>query len=207
MIPAVLLEAAAPGAAAIEKSRAALSDQASFAETLHGWHDFYLLAGTAAATLAGLLFVSLSLNLERLVEPSHAHLLALSRSTLIAFLLTLAASLMMLTPSYSLRITGATMIVVAIAGMLITLRLMRSAKHSDAGGFSRGAMWRRNLAPLASYALIGLSGYGIQNRNLEFMNLAQPAFCLLLANAVGVSFELLVAVARHAKQTRVPKDA
>lgn len=206
MTPGLLLEAAA-GVAAVGRVGAGLPDPASFAETLHAWHDFYLLAGTAAATLAGLLFVSLSLNLDRLVEPSHAHLLALAHSTLISFLLTLVASLMMLTPNYSVRFTAITLITMAIAGMVISVRFMLSAKHSDAGGFSRSTMWRRNLLPLACYALIGLSGYGIRTRNPEIMNLAQPGFCALLGNAVGVSFELLVAVARHAKHSRVPKDA
>ena len=33
----------------------------TFAQTIEQWRDFYILAGTAAATLIGLLFVSLSL--------------------------------------------------------------------------------------------------------------------------------------------------
>ena len=33
-----------------------------------GWHDFYLLAGTASATLVGLLFVGLSLHLRIVVS-------------------------------------------------------------------------------------------------------------------------------------------
>jgi hypothetical protein len=34
----------------------------AFTQAVEGWHDFYLMIGTAAATLVGLLFVSLSLN-------------------------------------------------------------------------------------------------------------------------------------------------
>jgi hypothetical protein len=37
---------------------------------LEAWHDFYLLSGTASATLAGLLFVSLSFNLDHLLHES-----------------------------------------------------------------------------------------------------------------------------------------
>ena len=32
------------------------------ADALKGWHDFYLLVGTAGATLLGLLFVAVSLG-------------------------------------------------------------------------------------------------------------------------------------------------
>ena len=39
----------------------------SFQTALSGWHDFYILAGTAAATLVGLLFVGLSLHLRIVV--------------------------------------------------------------------------------------------------------------------------------------------
>jgi hypothetical protein len=31
---------------------------ASLAELLRGWHDFYILIGTASATLVGLMFVA-----------------------------------------------------------------------------------------------------------------------------------------------------
>jgi hypothetical protein len=34
----------------------------TFLEALRGWHDFYILTGTAAATLIGLMFVALSFS-------------------------------------------------------------------------------------------------------------------------------------------------
>ena len=39
-----------------------------FAAAVAAWHDFYLLAGTAAATLIGLIFVALSLNPEVMAD-------------------------------------------------------------------------------------------------------------------------------------------
>jgi len=39
------------------------------------WHEFYLLAGTAAVTLVGLLFVALSFHLDTLLHESKTHLL------------------------------------------------------------------------------------------------------------------------------------
>ena len=38
------------------------------AEALKQWHDFYLLVGTAGATLLGLLFVAVSLGIGFLTE-------------------------------------------------------------------------------------------------------------------------------------------
>src|ERR1700687_2803668 len=34
----------------------------SVAELFHGWHDFFLLLGTASATLVGLMFIAVSIG-------------------------------------------------------------------------------------------------------------------------------------------------
>ena len=46
------------------------------AELIERWHEFYLLAGTAAVTLVGLLFVSLSFHLEALLHETDTGLQA-----------------------------------------------------------------------------------------------------------------------------------
>ncbi len=48
----------------------------SFQTAVGGWHDFYILAGTAAATLVGLLFVGLSLHLRVVIASSEVRSLA-----------------------------------------------------------------------------------------------------------------------------------
>jgi hypothetical protein len=50
---------------------------------LAGWHDFFILAGTASATLVGLLFVGLSLHLRIVVSTSEVR--SLARVTLANF--------------------------------------------------------------------------------------------------------------------------
>jgi hypothetical protein len=39
-----------------------------FAAIIVGWHDFYMLAGSAAATLLGLLFVAVSLHIDTIAK-------------------------------------------------------------------------------------------------------------------------------------------
>jgi len=191
----------AGGVAAVAESTAAHGRvHPPFAEYMESWHDFYLLAGTAAVTLAGLLFVALSLHLDRLVEESHEHLLALTRTTLLSFVLMLTASLMMLTPAMSRRVTAAMLIAIGLVGMSMTVRFSVLAKHHDEAGFTKAAMRRRNLLPLIGYLLLGLSGLGIGLGVQELMNWAIPAFCMLLGNAAGTSYELLVTVARHKRR-------
>ena len=194
-------------AAAAESTVTHARVQPPFAEYMESWHDFYLLAGTAAVTLAGLLFVALSLHLDRLVEESHEHLLALTRSTLLSFVLMLTASLMMLTPVVSRRITAFMLIAIGLVGLYITLRFSLRAKHHDEGGFTKAAMRRRTVLPLIGYVLLAMSGVGIVVGLQELMNWVIPAFCMLLGNAAGTSYELLVSIARHKQHARGPQGS
>jgi hypothetical protein len=68
----------------------------NFATTLLGWHDFYAITGTAAASLVGLLFVGLSLHLRIVVTRPEVQ--GLARVTLTGFGVTLVASLLMVVP-------------------------------------------------------------------------------------------------------------
>jgi hypothetical protein len=61
-----------------------------------GWHDFYTIAGTAAATLVGLLFVGLSLHLRAVLSRSEVR--SLARVTLTNFGLLLLLSLFLSIP-------------------------------------------------------------------------------------------------------------
>jgi hypothetical protein len=61
-----------------------------------GWHDFYVIAGAASATLVGLLFVGLSLHLRVIVARSDVR--GVARVTLANFGLTLFVSLFMVIP-------------------------------------------------------------------------------------------------------------
>ena len=86
-----------------------------------GWHDFYLLAGTAAVTLVGLLFVALSFNLDVLVHETKAHVLAHARSTLLTFSYVLVVSLSALIPGQRPRLLGV---------MLLTASLIVGGLHA-----------------------------------------------------------------------------
>ena len=68
----------------------------SYQTALGGWHDFYVVAGTASATLVGLLFVGLSLHLRIVVASSDVR--SLARVTLTNFATVLFVALFMVIP-------------------------------------------------------------------------------------------------------------
>jgi hypothetical protein len=90
------------------------------------WRDFYVLAGTAAATLVGLLFVGLSLHLR--VVLSRADVRGLARVTLANFGLILFVSLFMLIPqtassaSQQLGGAGVLSLLIVTPSLIATIR-------------------------------------------------------------------------------------
>lgn len=202
-----LAQAGSSLVAAAGAAGAGLPERLPFPRYMESWHDCCLLAGTAAVTLAGLLFIALALHLEQLVEESHEHLLALSRAMLTSFIVVLTASLVLLEPAFSRRISGFTLAAVGAAGAILTLKLMAGVRYHDEGGFSKRNMSRRKLLPVIGYGIILASGIGISLGIQELMNWTIASFAMLLGNAAGTSFELLVHVARHKKRAREAQRA
>jgi hypothetical protein len=169
----------------------------TLAEWQERWHEFYLMAGTAAVTLAGLLFVALSLHLDRLVEESHEHLLALARVTLLSFTWVLFASMFMLVPAVSPRQTAVMLGAMAIVGLTWLIRLTRAVRHHEEAGFSRGLMRRRLMAPIVGMLLMLLTAIGVGLGIPEILYMMVGSMCMILGNAAGTSWDLLVQIARH----------
>jgi len=169
----------------------------TYPEWLGQWREFYLMAGTAAVTLAGLLFVALSLHLDRLVEESHEHLLALARVTLLSFTMTLFASMIMLVPPVGAHQTAIMLGAMSVAGLSFTFRLTRAARHHDEAGFSRGLVRKRLLFPTLGYVLMLLTAVSLWLGVPEMLYMMVGSMCMILGNAAGTSWELLVHIARN----------
>ena len=69
-----------------------------FDELLKSWEAFYLAVATAAATLVGLLFVAVSVNIQLLRGPEGPHHRDIAGRTFGDFLFTLMLSLVLLIP-------------------------------------------------------------------------------------------------------------
>jgi Trk-type K+ transport system membrane component len=166
------------------------------------WHDFFLLAGTAAATLLGLLFVSLSLHLDLLVEPEAAYLRAMAIEAFFSFVVALFLSMMFLAPDVPARIHGLSGL---MFGILRTGRAawnIRHARGGDVKHYGKGLLIVRFVLPLLGGILIALGGYGLMHRDLgNGMQAIISGVFLLIGGAAGASWDLLMKVA-HIKYLR-----
>ena len=173
---------------------------ASFEELAARWHEFYMLSGTAAATLMGLLFVSLSLHVETLRQDPRNQLGRVARAAFTSFLIVLFLSLLMLTPELrrrplatALTALGAIRIVMVVVGLRRT-----AAQGGRVDTFSRGYVVSRAIIPLAGSSALLIAGWTLATGNdADGLALLMLASVLLIADASRCAWDLLVGVGRR----------
>ena len=90
----------------------------SFSELLHEWHEFYLLLGTASATLVGLMFIAASIGAAVFNEESRAALGTFITPTVVHFAAVLFACLVLIIPTHSWHSLG---LVLGAGGLVGTI--------------------------------------------------------------------------------------
>jgi hypothetical protein len=100
------------------------------ADALKGWHDFYLLVGTAGATLLALLFVAVSLGTGFLTEERQGATRTFMSPVVIHFTSVFFLSAVALFPSHQAKffavLIGATALIGAIISTYITVQVVRT---------------------------------------------------------------------------------
>lgn len=96
-----------------------------FLDALHAWEAFYLMVGTAAVTLTGLLFVALSMHVAILFRPDHARTREMAFQAFQGFLYVLITALVFLAPPLSPRLLGATYLLMNLVLLVRTVLRMR----------------------------------------------------------------------------------
>ncbi|MHB8573353.1 MAG: hypothetical protein ACYDAY_10465 [Candidatus Dormibacteria bacterium] len=167
-----------------------------YADALLRWHDFYLTAGAAAATLAGLLFVGLSLHIR--VVASEPDVRSLARVTLTDFFAVLMVALLMLVPPTDPIQSGSWLIAVSVISAALIVRPAWEAVRSRRA---------RTIGLRVLIARFGVSGLcclatgaiGILMAGGDYQNALSALLgpvVLFLVVAVRNTWDLLVTVAR-----------
>jgi len=99
-------------------------------EELREWHDFYILVGTAGATLLGLLFVAVSLGAGYLTEESQSATRTFMSPVVVHFTSVFFLSAVALFPWHEAKflaaLVGATALIGAIISTYITIQVVRT---------------------------------------------------------------------------------
>ena len=150
----------------------------SYQTAVSGWRDFFVIAGTASATLVGLLFVGLSLHLR--IVLGRPDVRGLARVTLANFGLVLFVALFMVIPegqsSVATQLIGS-----GLASLVITAPSLVSASRSQ----------RRFMRPhhlLLRFGLSGLSYLAVIGAGALLFSSFTPAFTWLVIATVALLF-------------------
>lgn len=166
-------------------------------ELMEGWHEFYLLAGTAAVTMMALLYVALALHLDVLLHENKAHLLTHARQTLLSYIFVLVMSLMFLIPFQNARMIGITLTALGVVGLGVQIVTLMSSRRSARDGEHDRFLARRTRVLFVGYGGIFVIGLAIALTHVPYFTYYLVGFvCMLLGNAAGSSWDLLVQVGK-----------
>lgn len=179
----------------------------TYAETVQSWHDFYLTAGAAAATLVGLLFVGLSLHISVVV--SHPDVRSLARVTLTDFFVVLLVALLILAPTADASTLATWLIAIGATSLVLVFRpAVQAFRMRRQRAFGLWALITRFGLSALCFVGVGTIGVVFGKRDYEFaLSGLLILVIVLLVTAVRNTWDLLVTVAdrtegRHNRHTR-----
>src|SRR5574341_885176 len=175
----------------------------AFTETLHSWSNFYLLIGTAAATLAGLMFVALSLAMNVITDITSEMFDLFITPTILYLASALMLAATMLVPVFTPLTLALALFLLGVVGMWITVAYVRSliAVGRTRGDFHWSDWIGEVILPLVSYPLILAAAlfFALSRETLALGVLAFAPVTLLMSG-IGNAWSVVMASAtRHAE--------
>lgn len=157
------------------------------------WQTFLALQGGAAATLTGLVFVAVSLNLTKVMTVTG--LPGRAAESIMQLMQVFFAATAILIPGQPAWLTGMELLAIAVASWVTqTSAQVRYAKRR-AGHPRHWLITRVALTQLAT-APFAVAGTGLWRGNLDFIYWAVPGFVFSFAAAVTSAWVLLIEILR-----------
>jgi modulator of FtsH protease len=160
-------------------------------DTFEHWHDFFLAEAGAAAALAGLLFVAVSINLQPILAFRHLPTRAIEALT--ALLSVLIVATFALVPDQSAEAYGAEIAGTGVVVGLIQFKALISSHEAIAKHISMPLHAALNMAPPLPF-IIG--GGLIASGHIEGLYWTVPGVLLSLVFGLIGAWVLLVEIQR-----------
>jgi hypothetical protein len=173
------------------------------------WIPFLVTVSAASATLAGLLFVAIQLNIDALVNKPGSRWFAVARSTFATYTLLLLVPLVLVLPNTDQSAAAVVLVLAAVAGAYGAIRnwlpVWRSFLHHQERLWQ--SFWLL-FSPLVFYLLLGWNGYQLASASDPKVALRFIGYVLigLFAIALRNSWRILVEVSieRRAAAAQAP---
>lgn len=159
-----------------------------FAQRTAEWQPFYSTLGGVSATMAGLLFTSLTLNPQLL---RNAYLKVVAQQSFVNFSLLLMLALLLLQPRQQPIRLATAIVVLGVTSLVRLMAVLRGLKKS--GVLPSGESWAARLLRLSqvAYALMVGIGAMILMGVADALYLLQAIVVILLAGTGRLCWELL----------------
>ena len=172
----------------------------TFTASILRWHDFYALAGAAAACLVGLLFVAVSLHTGLITRSAGNEVRILSEQTFLSFVYVLLISLLFMIPYQNATGLGLPLLVMGVLACLRTgwtgLQFWR-ARQTPERVLGGGYVVRRFAYPAVSYTGLTLvSLAALRGRTTALLWVLVVVLVLLLSATIN-SWELMLLLAER----------
>lgn len=169
------------------------------AEALKEWHDFYLLVGTAGATLLALLFVACSLGTGFLTEDRQAPTRTFMSPVVVHFTSVFFVSAVALFPSHQSKFFAALIAATAVIGAVISTYISVQVIRTDLTNYVEDYFAYGLLPGLAYLALIA-SAVSIYLEKSFGLDALAGALLLLVVVNIRNAWDLTLTMVRRPRR-------
>ena len=173
-------------------------------KALHAWHEFYLLVGTAAATVLALLFVAVSLGAGYLSSRYQAPTRTFMSPVVIHFTSVFFVAAVCLIPShgplfFSALIAATALLGIAVSAVISVQVIRREWTQYVPDYFAYG------LLPVAAYLALLVSGIMIYAEANDALEVLAGALLALMIVNIRNAWDLTLSMVRHQADKRRSK--
>ena len=163
------------------------------AEALRDWHDFYVLGGTASATLIGLMFVAASIGASYFEEKNAAGLRLFLTPTVVHFSAILITCLLVTVPTHTWTSFGALLLAASVIGIAysawVAIDMKRRRFYDTVDIFDR--LWYA-LTPMAGYFIVMIAACGLMAQRRGSLDLLAAGLGVLLLLGLRNAWDMTV---------------
>jgi hypothetical protein len=182
------------GAAGAADTLSGMTPIQSFEVAAASWQNFYLLSGTAAATLIGLMFVAVTFGSSLVGAQSTASARSFIDPPFYHFVYVLVAACLVAIPAMTAPVLGVVVLAISVLRTAALIRIHRHMReaHRKFGDIELSDWLSGIVIPLVCYLVLGASGAGfLAGYRAAFNGLALATLGALLLGIFG-AWELMI---------------
>jgi hypothetical protein len=178
----------------------------SLSDLVHGWHDFYLLVGTASATLVGLMFVAASIGAQVFTERSREGMRAFISPTVVHFGAVLFICIAATVPSQTWVTLAVLLVFGGAAGTIYAARVWVQLfiRRSFAVDVVDRLFYA--LIPVVGYLLVAGAAFLLLDRSQWSLEVLAAALITLLYAGIRNAWDMTMWIVIRVPVADAPKD-